>query len=96
MIKWINEKMLPLLLQLYKVLAVSENSIKYILTVLEQLEVSTDKPVWDAVRTIQNTITVAISAIQKAVGFLGGDIPVVSSLSSSDLKTEVEKLKQML
>ena len=96
MFKWIDKKLMPVLLQVHKVLAVAETSVLYILDVLGQLGVSTDKPVWDAVRTISNALRVAKDAVEKAIDFLGGTLPSVSSLAGADLNEEVEKLKRML
>ena len=96
MFKWIDSKLMPILLQVHKVLAVADSSVQYVLEVLGQLGVSTDKPVWDAVRTISNALNVAKTAVEKAIDFLGGTIPSVSSLAGANLNDEVEKLKQML
>jgi hypothetical protein len=96
MFKWVDKKIMPVLLQVHKVLAVAETSVQYVLEVLGQLGVSTDKPVWDSVRTISNALSTAKTAIEKAIDFLGGTIPSVSSLAGADLNEEVAKLKRML
>lgn len=96
MFKWIDGKILPILLQVYKVLAIAANSIQYVISILEQLQVPADKPVWDILRTIQNALNVGKDAVSKAIGFLGGEIPSVSSLADANLKYEVDTLKRML
>lgn len=96
MFKWVSNKLVPTLLQTHKVMAVAEISIQYVLDLLGTLQISTESAVWDSVRTISNAINTVKNAIEKAIDFLGGELPSVYSLSDTNLSAEVEKLKEMI
>jgi len=98
--KWLVSKLagpvLPILLQVYRVLAAVENSLNDILKIVTDLGVPTETPIFNTIKTVITAVIAIKVAVQTAIEFLGGVVPVQAQTAALDLDKEIEELKKML
>lgn len=96
---WIISKfakpVLPILLQVYKVLGILTNTLEAIRVALPSLGIVAGTPVFHKIAIATTALSTVYAAITKVITYLGGELPVLTS-SENDIEEEVRKLKKLL
>lgn len=87
-------KILPILKQVYRVCSVLEASLNSLINIADAAGITLSESMIDIINKVISGTGSVKSALEKIIGFFGGEIDVMAM--SSNLDEEVKKLSELL
>lgn len=89
----IAKPILPVLLQTYKVVVLVDNAI---IIILAKADAELGTPIYKNIEMVSSAVMATKTALAKVILFMGGEVPLATSLIDSCLEKEIKKLKRLL